>query len=551
MNKYKVKVLEETDKKVWNLFVDHSPWGDMLQLWEWGELKRSEGWRPMRVAVIEEGKIRLVAQILLKPVPLLGNYAYIPHGPVVHNTDDLTAVFRAFIDYLSHYSKTYDFVSLEMDPKLGKFLPDDKHPNIPDNLKFYTNSSYYKALEDNGVFITGRNTQPVYKLMYDLNEADEELLAHCNKSTRYNIRYAQKKGVQIKEYLPSDPNINSHIDKFYELLKETQVRAKGYPMHSKNYFYKLFELFRDSEHVVLTEAIVEGDTVAMNISQRTKGWSSSFYAGSNRLHPKSKAAYLLRWESIQSAKKYGSKNYDFWGIIPNSTDHQGYSSHKLGYGGYRIDTYGLLAVPLNPLKYSLWTNAIWLRTKGLSEARKVFWNFRKQTLPKLKNRLTKALKKSNKTTKSEPEKLQDNNHTTNNRQSLASNQDSKSSLELNLDLPTTNLKPDTKPKPKTLPKQNYLPKQSHQMLQLQHSEAEKVDDKVVDVEISEVSNLSQDKLKESVQTKSKSNEISDAVSSKIHKKLPNNYKHKLKSKKPKSKVIKNLKRKNKTRSKIS
>jgi peptidoglycan pentaglycine glycine transferase (the first glycine) len=377
MSRYKVKILEAADKQVWNRFVDHSPWGDILQMWEWGEAKKREGWRPIRVAVIEEGKLRLTAQILLKEVPFLGSYAYIPHGPVVHSTENLTEVFKHFTDYLIHASKTYDFVSIEMDPKLGQFIPDDEHVGLPKALQFYTNSEFFKALESNGVFKTGRNMQPVYKLMYDLSESDDELLAHCNKSTRYNVRYAEKHGVEVKEYTPDSPEIDAKLDQFYDLLMETKERAKGYPVRAKQYFKQLFELFKGTEHVVLTEASYEGDLIAMNISQRTKYWSSSFYAGSNRQHSKLKAPHLMRWKSIKSAQAYGSQTYDFWGIIPDSDQHSGYSSNKLGFGGYRLDTYGLLAIPLNPLKYSLWNNGIWLRTEGMKSLRQFVWNVRK------------------------------------------------------------------------------------------------------------------------------------------------------------------------------
>ena len=46
------KEFNESEKKEWNSFVDSTPYATILQFWEWGELKRSEGWLPYRVALV-------------------------------------------------------------------------------------------------------------------------------------------------------------------------------------------------------------------------------------------------------------------------------------------------------------------------------------------------------------------------------------------------------------------------------------------------------------------------------------------------------------------
>ena len=689
----KVKILENIDKDAFNKFVEFSPFGDILQYWEWGETKRTEGWKPLRIAVIQEKKILLTAQILLKKIPLLGNYGYIPHGPIFHHKEELDLALGEFNKFLIRQSKNYNFICIEIEPRIGQLTPvetekkstqksyvdkvfkkDSKEflddpigdlkqismdAKIEDeetleidssdlkiekiktlklglenqnsqtenskNKKHYTNSFYnlplqkldkdkqnltennlenkiktsngveiitkeknplnellleqkekkrkdfnknrlplkavnlrslrylptfkkeesskeleqdrvknraknrlkqefdaieilgeknnllqkdvqkllkkpaklfnfnkaFKNLNENkqeqkewekfseedffkqrikeekpkiendeinnlfsrpefkkpenpeikikeaklesisqpsfnqnkksdeikikdnkieikksetfreipelkenspiknlidpeilqifqkhGYDLTGRNMQPKHKLYYDLNESEEDLLAMCKKSTRYNIKYAAKKGVKIEEFSPDDKLIKLKIQKFYNLLLETQQRASGYPIRPIETFFNLFKSFRGMPNLSLFEASYENEVIVINISQKTKYWSSSFYAGSNRKHPKLKAPYLLRWESILAAKNYGSKLYDFWGIIPNSENHKGYSDHKLSFGGIRVDNYGLLAFPISPIKYSIWDAGIWLRTEGKKEIRKIYWNLK-------------------------------------------------------------------------------------------------------------------------------------------------------------------------------
>lgn len=382
MNGIKVKILDSQDEKAWNRFVDFSPWGDILQMWQWGELKKTQGWKPLRIGVIRDGFLILTAQILMKPVPFLGNYAHVPHGPVFHSKSDLEAALPYFVEFITRIGKTYDFAVVEIEPKIGKLVEDqnsDLKPESQGSLSHYFDPEIIEIFKKNKFILTERNVEPIHKLYYDLNESEEILLSHCQKNTRYNIKLAEKKGVVIKEYLPDSPEIKEKLTEFFELVKITQERAKGYPVRDLKTYLKLFELFQGTDHLSLFEASFEGETIVMNISQRNKYWSSSFYAGSNRKHTNVKAPYLIRWRSIQRAKSYGSKSYDFWGIVPGGK-HAGYSDHKLSFGGTRIDNYGLLALPINPIKYELWDFAIWARTEGKVKTREFLFNSKNQAV---------------------------------------------------------------------------------------------------------------------------------------------------------------------------
>jgi lipid II:glycine glycyltransferase (peptidoglycan interpeptide bridge formation enzyme) len=255
-----------------------------------------------------------------------------------------------------------------------------KTPELDENssIKPLVDPEILQIFQKHGYDLTGRNMQPKHKLYYDLNQPLENLLKLCKKSTRYNISFAKRNGVKVDEFLPDHKLIKLKIQKFYKLLLETQKRAKGYPIRSIETFFNLFKVFRNDDNLSLFEASYNQEAIAINISQRTKHWSSSFYAASNRKYPKLKAPYLLRWESITKAKEYGSSLYDFWGIVPNSENHKGYSNHKLSFGGIRVDNYGILAFPISPIKYSIWDAGIWLRTEGLKKLREIVWKIRKK-----------------------------------------------------------------------------------------------------------------------------------------------------------------------------
>lgn len=358
------KFFNETEKTIWNEFIDNSHWGDLLQFFEWGEAKKSEGWDPVRLAVMQDGRILVAAQVLIKQANVLGNYLYIPHGPVFQSVSDLKLGIKMFKEGLLELAREREGFSIEIEPKIG-YVPEDSldTPIISKNLQYLIDPAVFKLLERAGFQVTGRNMQPVYKLYYDLEADAESLLGLMKKNTRYNVKLAAKKGVQIAEVLFTDPVIHKYIDEFYDMLLITQERAKGYPIRSREYFHKLVDDFAPTGRMSMFRASFEGQLISVNISERTKFWSSSFYAASNRLFPDVKAPYLMRWQSILRAQAEGCKVYDFWGIIPNSGQHKGYSDNKMSFGGIRVNTYGLLALPLSPSRYFIWNKVLPWRSR--------------------------------------------------------------------------------------------------------------------------------------------------------------------------------------------
>ena len=361
-----IKFFEQSEKEKWNSFVGDSIYGDILQFWQWGEAKSIEGWQPLYIGVVDDvdEKILLTSLALVKKASILGNYFYVGHGPVFKDKQDLKRALPIWKAGILEYAKKNNIFLIEIEPKIG-YVPEEdlSNPIISKNLQYFVDPAIFKAFDNNGFTKTKRNTQPKYKLYYDLENSEEQLLALMKKNTRYNVRLAERKGVEFIEHKLEDPEIDKILEKFYSMLLETQERAHGYPIRPISFFKKLINSFKGTDNICFMETKYQGEVIAINISQRTKSWASSFYAASNRLYTEVKAPYLLRWRSVLSAKQYGSKVYDFWGIIPNSSQHKGYSENKLSFGGARIDTYGLLALPINGIKYYIWDIAIRLRSR--------------------------------------------------------------------------------------------------------------------------------------------------------------------------------------------
>lgn len=356
------KEFSTTEDINWNNIIDSTPYSTILQFWQWGELKKSEGWQPHRVALLDNNEIKIAAQVLLKPAPLLGNYLYVPYGPVFNSTEDLEKYLLEFLTGLRSFAKEKNCFVIEFDPLLGELIEETDKP-APEVLLPYIDKDVKNILLNNGFQISTRNFQPKHKLFYDLTKTEEELLMLMKKNTRYNVRLADKKGVKINSYEMENEKMKEKIEDYYNLLLETRERARGYPVRPKSTFTTLLSVFKNKDNLKYFEAVFENDLISANISEFTAYWSSSFYGASNRLHPETKASYLLRWKSVQEAKKRGCKVYDFWGVIPESSQHKGYSETKLSFGGTRMDTFGIFALPLSGWKYKIWDRLLPLRGK--------------------------------------------------------------------------------------------------------------------------------------------------------------------------------------------
>src|SRR5688572_27088987 len=73
----------------WNSLVLRLPTSDIRQGWEWGELLRELGWRPLRLAAFVDGAPAAALSALVLRVPAVGALAYVPRGPLVDAGCDL------------------------------------------------------------------------------------------------------------------------------------------------------------------------------------------------------------------------------------------------------------------------------------------------------------------------------------------------------------------------------------------------------------------------------------------------------------------------------
>ncbi|MCR5125923.1 MAG: peptidoglycan bridge formation glycyltransferase FemA/FemB family protein [Treponema sp.] len=235
--------------------------------------------------------------------------------------------------------------------------------------------------------------QPPDSTWLDLSKSEDEILATMKSKWRYNVRLAQKKGVQVRAVHFGDENFERDLDSFYELYKTTAERD-GIGLHPKGYYRDLLCRGANSMNARLSKS---GKTeITLYIASHTETDESGnektddlaaiitlfqddeaiyLYGCSGNIKRNLMPAYLTQWTAICDAKKFGSKIYDFYGIPPTGDENHpmhGLYLFKTGFGGEEVHRPGSFDFKLSWI-YSLYIKAenfrAWYHKKFLKKIR--------------------------------------------------------------------------------------------------------------------------------------------------------------------------------------
>jgi len=311
----------------------------LLQHSHWGALKSCFGWQAVRLALEKDGRLCAGAQVLFRRLPLGRSLAYLPKGPLL-NPDDAETAARLW-PALHALARSRRSILLKVEPE----LPDD--PALAARFRAW------------GFRPSPQTVQPRRTIWLDLAGDEEAILGGMKSKTRYNIRLAARKEVQIHQGTAND------LDTFYTLMQQTGARD-GFGIHSRAYYRAAHELFASADQVRLFLAFYAGEPLGalMAFACGDKAWY--FYGASSDRERQRMASYLLQWEAIRWARWRGCTAYDLWGIpdadetsleaqfTARSDGLWGVYRFKRGFGG-RVQRYlGAFDAIYSPLWYRLY-----------------------------------------------------------------------------------------------------------------------------------------------------------------------------------------------------
>ena len=301
------------DRERWNRIAEALD-ADVRQGFEWGELRRQAGWRPLRIALLEGDEPVAACALAARSVPGLGSLMYAARGPLLRASSP--GVIDALLAEIRRIGGRLRAILLRISP--------DLHATAQAQLAPLARRGF-RPIEDHfTTWNTPRFTQPL-----DLRPSEEVLWQNVRRRFREYIRAAPRRGITV-----TTEDDEQAVAGLYELLVNV-AKLKRFPIRGAGYFRALFHEYRTTGRVTLLVARVDGALAGGLLAVRLGRRSSMLYTsvrsevGQTVNHHVAPALY---WEYIRRARLAGCAVADFGpsgvALEPRETDS--------GYGVYRF-----------------------------------------------------------------------------------------------------------------------------------------------------------------------------------------------------------------------
>lgn len=320
----KFKLVDEKDREAFDKASTHP-----LQSWEWGEFRKETGNEVVRAGIFDGKKLKEAVQLTFHKLPMGLKIGALIKGP---------GPSKELLVGLQALAKKENAVFIKMEP------------NVAYDKKLV------KLLRNHGAK-PGKTLFTPSTFIIDLTKDEESLMKSFHSKTRYNIRYAQRKGVEIFE-----DNSDKAFEKYLELTKET-VQRQGFYAHTEKYHRLMWQTLH-KDMVKRKE-----EPVARLLTARYKKeiittwvifvWHNCLYypyGASTDKHKNVMANNLMMWEAIRYGKRLGLTAFDLWG----REEGKGFTKFKEGYNPKVFEFLGTWDLVTSPL-YSTYRAAELLR----------------------------------------------------------------------------------------------------------------------------------------------------------------------------------------------
>ncbi len=289
-----------TDRAAWNGFVGAAG-GSLLQSWQWGEFRRRQGWRVLRLVALDGGDPCGAMQVLVRTVRPVGSFFYAAEGPVLPTAAWATdaAPLAPLLTAARRIGRAGGALTLRLDP-----LTSEPHAR--------------EVLRAQGLRRGDEDVQPPITAVVDLDAAEDVLLARLEKGARYLVRRAQRDGVVVR------PGTGAQVPLFARMVAETG-RRKGFGVRDEGYLHQLADMVQREDSGEFLIAEFEGAMVGGLLTGTFGARSMALYAASDDMGRKVNVQYALHWHALLRAKRWGCRVYDLRGIgaSDDPADHWG------------------------------------------------------------------------------------------------------------------------------------------------------------------------------------------------------------------------------------
>ncbi len=317
--------IASSDKEQFNSVVTHP-----LQSYEWGEFREKTGVKVIRKGLFKANKLVSGFQLTIHKIPHTPyTIGYLPKG-------DLPT--KELLDELKKIGKEEKCIFIQLEPNVTR---------NQEGKNWKLEIGNWKLQPAAHPLFTR------FTFVLDLTKSEEEILAGMHQKARYNIKVAQKNGVEV-----SIDNSDNSFKEYLRLTRETTERQKFYA-HTEDYHKKMWEalqvqsLDKNKLTAHLLTAKYKGKILTSWILFVFKDMLYYPYGASSSENREVMSSNLVMWEAIRFGKQLGQKSFDMWGAMGPDPDKKdpwyGFHSFKQKYGPEHVEFIGSYDLVINPV----------------------------------------------------------------------------------------------------------------------------------------------------------------------------------------------------------
>ncbi len=323
------------NNKQWNEALLQFQEYNIFQSYEWGELKKSEGWEPLRIIVSDNNceKLTLIAQIVMKKV--LGvNIAWCPGGPLI-NTEDknkTNSALKKFRDVVAEYN----FANL----RCKTFMEDND-----------INSKFFIEFKKSSNTLTSRRTNIIKTMPSD------DFLSQIRKKHRYYIKQSIKNNIDWR--IRENDEAGSVFYSIYAQMQEE--KNLNLPIIDVALFAKLLNS-SDYNKIITLAGYKDRECVAACVVSMFHRKAFYHYAASTNRGGDLHASYGMIFELINYLYSLDIDILDFGGLSEDQST-AGVDFFKEGFNGEEIKRVGEFDIAKSILHNYIFNKALDFKKK--------------------------------------------------------------------------------------------------------------------------------------------------------------------------------------------
>ena len=302
------------DKDGWNNSLCQFTDKNIFQTFEWGELKKLDGWEVLQIAITDNETLKciLIAQVLIKRI--LGiKVAWCPGGPLIQ-CDNVQNGINA-LDKFQEAIYEENIFNLRCKPYMR---------NSPNNHELFS-----KIPKSKNLYTSSKSN--IIKIV-----SDDNFLKQVKKKHRYYIKQSEKSDLIWKVCQGSD------TAKVFKIVYDEMKKNKNLnlPIIDIDGFSKILGYDNNENPRLFTYAGFMNNTpVSVCLISILDGKAFYHYAASTERGRELSASYGMIYNLIKELKRLSIDELDFGGISSDGSS-AGVDFFKLGFNGDELSKLG-------------------------------------------------------------------------------------------------------------------------------------------------------------------------------------------------------------------